>query len=485
MRNTTDAERGWAFAAQLAGVNISADAASVYVGRVEKAIDQLTKDIVKLKSNQSDAQLGGYIAEHWHTGTFNVDAAAADSSSHATALESTAYASVDMMVESTNGVKNYSSKYMATAEDSAVAQATFSRETGQPKYINQDQVVPTDQLSDAKAVAHRRALLNNDTRPEVSDSYRNTEQHLTDRITDDKGVESKSLSKDEDLQIAKEVKKDQFDAEKHGVTTDAAIKPEYIMKQAVKAGLTAAAVTMIMQTAPEIFKAIAYLIKTGELDVNQIKKIGTKAISSGTEGFLRGSIACTLQILCEKGAFGAALKGIDATMLGTVVALTLETVKNSILVAAGKMTPRDMGNALVDNILISTGYVIGAKIGGIIGQALGFELPVMGYLIGSLVGCAFAAVYNIGKKKFISFCIDTGFTCFGLVEQDYTLPEEALRDMGIDITPITRTEVSRTELNRSHITIDINKANIDTIDIRIIRRGIIGVNRIGYVTNCV
>lgn len=50
-----------------------------------------------------------------------------------------------------------------------------------------------------------------------------------------------------------------------------------------------------------------------------------------------------------------------------------------------------------------------------------------------------AVVYNIGKKKLISLCVEAGFTCFGLVEQDYELPEE------------------------------------------ILRRGIIGVNKIGYV----
>lgn len=33
----------------------------------------------------------------------------------------------------------------------------------------------------------------------------------------------------------------------------------------------------------------------------------------------------------------------------------------------------------------------------------------------------------------MSFCIDTGFTMFGLVKQDYTLPEDVLEYIGIDV----------------------------------------------------
>ena len=122
------------------------------------------------------------------------------------------------------------------------------------------------------------------------------------------------------------------------------------------------------------------------------------------------------------------------------------------------------------------------KIGGLIGQALGFELPVVGYLIGSLVGCAFAVVYNIGKKKLISFCVDTGLTCFGLVEQDYTIPESVLNEMGIDTIQIPRVSVKKTDVRRVSVQADINRVSYETIDITFLRRGIIGVNRVGYVT---
>ena len=160
----------------------------------------------------------------------------------------------------------------------------------------------------------------------------------------------------------------------------------------------------------------------------------------------------------------------------------IQTVKNSILVAAGKMSTQQMGAAFVDTVVISGGYLVGAHIGGIIGQALGFELPVVGYLLGSLIGTSFCVIYNIGKKKLISFCVDTGFTCFGLVEQNYELPEDVLHEMGVETIPIPRTQVERVDVPRTQVRgIGVDTAEYETIDITLLRRGVIGVNKIGYV----
>jgi hypothetical protein len=478
-----EVQQGWEFATKIAGADIAAHLGSGYVGEVEEAIAELTRQIVKLKSNQSDAVLGGYIAEYWHAGTFNVNAVAAGSAHRAWVDEAArqTYGSVDV---GTNFGKSYSSKYMATAEKTAVEQSLLSRETGQAKYLGQDRLVPTDHLEGAKATAARRATLNADARPDVAAAYREAGERMTDTVSDGK-VSSEALGKQEDLQMAREVKNDEFSAESHGVSAENAIKADYIIHEAVKAGLTTAAITVAIQLAPEIYKTIDYLIKTGKVDIQQIKRMGLKALSAGAEGFLRGSISCSLVIMCRKGLLGEALRNVDPMGVGTVVAVVLETVKNSILVAAGKMTAKQMGAAFVDSVVVSGGYIVGAKIGsaigGAIGQALGFQLPVVGYLIGSLVGTAFAVVYNIGKKKLISFCVDSGFTCFGLVDQNYELPEEVLRDMGVDLTPVSRTTISRTNVSNTAVATTVGRTNYETIDINIVRRGVIGVNKIGYV----
>ena len=480
MQKNSAVQQGWAFATEILGADVAANMGASYVDAIEQAIKQLEDNINNHQyRNLGIGQLQGYMLEEWGSGTFNVDAVAADSADRAAVLHSTAKDSVDIQLDSG---KAYSAKSYVTAEKTAKAQARFTPDTGNASYKGQGRLVPSDQLTDARAAAHREALRNQPIRSEVSEAYAETETELTDTIKNEEGISSRSASRKELEEIAKESKDKSFNAEEHGVSVESAIKTEYLLKQALKAGYTAAAVTVAVQLAPEIYKAIDFLIKHGELDVQQIKKMGTKGISAGAEGFLRGSVSSSLKIMCDAGVLGEAFKGINPTVLGTVVALVMQTVKNSILVAAGKMTTKQMGSAFVDTVVVSGGYLIGAHIGGIIGQSLGFELPVVGYLLGSLIGTSLCVLYNIGKKKLISFCVDTGFTCFGLVEQNYELPEEVMNELGVETIPIPRTQIDRVEIPRAHArTTDINKTDYETIDITVLRRGVIGVNRIGYV----
>jgi hypothetical protein len=480
MYSKTEMQQGWEFAIEIMGADIAARMGQECVNAVETAIKQLEDNINYHKyRNLGIGQLQGYILEEWATGTFNVDAVAADLADRATVLHSTLKDSVDIKLDSG---KTYSSKSYATPAKTAKEQARINPETGQARYRDQGRLVPSDQLSGAKETAHREALRNQQIRPDISDSYAETEARLTDTIKNEEGVRSKSVSRKELDDIARESKDQKFNAENHGVTADSAITTEYMLKQALKAGYTTAAITVAMQLAPEIFKAIDFLIKHGEIDIQQIKRMGTKGISAGAEGFLRGSISSSLLIMCEKGVLGEAFQGISPTVLGAVVALVVQTVKNSILVAVGKMSTQQMGAAFVDTVVVSGGYLLGAHIGGIIGQALGFELPVVGYLLGSLVGTSFCVIYNIGKKKLISFCVDTGFTCFGLVEQNYELPDEVLHELGVETIPIPRTQIERIDIPRTQvISASVRKSEYETIDITVLRRGVIGVNKIGYV----
>lgn len=480
MQSKSELQQGWEFATNIMGADIATNMGLEYVEAVEVAIKQLEDNINKHQyRNLGIGQLQGYMLEEWGAGTFNVDAVAAGSSDRASVLHSTIKDSVDIQL---NSGESYSAKSYVNASKTAKAQARLSSETGQASYHNQGRLIPSDQLSDARDAAHREALRNQSVRPDVAEAYSETESRLTDVIKNREGVSSKGASRKELEDIALESKSKSFDVEKHGVNADSAIKSEYLLKQALKAGYTTAAITLAFQLAPEIYKAVDFLIKNGELDIRQIKGMGTKGISAGAEGFLRGTVSSSLLIACEKGALGEAFRKIDPTLLGTVVALVMQTVKNSILVAAGKMSAQQMGAAFADTLIISGGYLAGAHIGGLIGQALGFELPVVGYLLGSLIGTSFCVMYNIGKKKLISFCVDTGFTCFGLVEQNYELPDDVLHEIGVETISIPRTKIERTEIPRTQpLATGLSKAQYETIDITVLRRGVVGINKVGYV----
>ncbi len=258
--------------------------------------------------NLGEEQLKGFVAEEWHAGTFNIDAIIKASEHRAWTLKKdNGYGSVDI---DTNFNKQYSLKYSNTAKDAEQMQALLDKNTGISKYHSQERLIAEEQLDDAKAIARRREIKNILTRTEVANSHKETREHLIGKVSDDSGVESKSLSIKESKKIAKEINQDGFEAEKHGFKKEELLKEIRInyVNQAMKAGLTAASITAITQLVPELYKAIDYLIKNGEINLNNVKQSSEKLITSTGESFLRGSIAYTVEIGIQNGLFGEALQ---------------------------------------------------------------------------------------------------------------------------------------------------------------------------------
>lgn len=498
MAEIQDVKYGWDFMAKLMGADLGGRSAyadyaanvlqnqqigvqNIRIEEINAAIDALARNINEHPAlNLPVEQFKGFVAEEYVSGTFNIDALRRGSSHMTFTLQENGYGSVDI---GTNFGKSYSLKYANYADKAESYQSILSRDTGLPKYDGQELLIAPEQVDDAKSWAVRRAATNRDIRPEVTASHDYTREHLTGTISDGDGVESKPLSVEKAKEIAKEAKESGFDPEKHDIAKEsliAEVRVDYL-NQALKAGLTAATITAIMQLVPELYKAIDYLIKHGEIDVSQLKKAGGKVVSTSGEAFLRGSIAYGVEIAIQKGLLGEALKGANPSVVGVVVAVVLGTIKNSLYVAAGKMTAAEMGMQFIDTLVVSSGYLVSMKIGGIIAQALFPELPGIGFAIGSLLGCSVAVVYNIGKKTLISFCVDTGFTCFGLVEQDYELPDEVMKELGIDTVKIGRAKINTTQIKRTEPNATVGRTSYETVDISVLRRGVIGVNKIGYV----
>ena len=118
----------------------------------------------------------------------------------------------------------------------------------------------------------------------------------------------------------------------------------------------------------------------------------------------------------------------------------------------------------------------------ILGQTLLPELPVLGYLLGSFIGSVLAGVsIEIADRIIVSICVKSGFTCFGLVDQDYTLPEEVLDEIGIERIDLLSTIIPEVQIEEIEIeTIGIEETEVDTVDICLLKRGLIGVKKVGY-----
>lgn len=498
-------EEGYTYFEKNASAYVASTMSDFYVASVNDEIEKLVNDLNSFEDFKTSSNvLKGDVAEFWHTGTYNIDSALKGSSNRAFVDRNHDFASTDI---STNYGDKYGLKYYSDGQASAKAQAVsvfqrfkeyqshggtdsmddFLRSRGydnaesvlnDPIYSGQIRIIPRDQLEEAKQYLERMIKTEAARRPEQVYRYQETLNKLKDRLSDGKGAESIPLSKKGAEDLAKRAKQGKINADDLGLTTEELIKYDYIIQQAFKAGLTAATISVVLKVAPEIIKAIDYLIKNREINAVQFKKIGFAAVSGGAEGFIRGSVSAALTASCKAGLLGETLKSVDPTIVGTVTVLTINVIKNAFQVAVGNKSTSQLTSELVRDMYISTCSLIG----GGISQAF-IEVPVLGYMIGSFVGSIIGSfTYNVGHKAIVSFCVDSGFTMFGLVEQDYTLPKEVIEQMGIETFDYETLHYDTFEPESfSFDSFETDTFEPDTLDVTFLRRGVIGVSKVGYV----
>lgn len=347
-----------------------------------------------------------------------------------------------------------------------------------PVYSGQYRVIPADQYKIAEQWLKNKINTERANRSDQVKRYEDALHMLKKRVEDGNGVTSKDLTEKGARALAIHAKAGDVDPEKLGLTTEELIEYEYILKQAFKAGLTAATISIVLKTAPAIVNAVKYLIDNGELEGEQLKKVGFASLTGASEGFVRGTVSASLTAACKSGILGEALKGIDPSVIGAVTVITINTMKNAYEVSVGKMTRSEMANELIKTMFTSTcALALGA-----VSQSF-VEIPVLGYMIGSFIGSLFGSfTYSALYHPAISFCVDTGFTMFGLVEQDYQLPEEVIKEIGIDVFDYEQFQYNQFEPEKFEFKqFDTEQFAPQQLEMTFLRRGVIGVNEIGYV----
>jgi len=157
-------------------------------------------------------------------------------------------------------------------------------------------------LEDAVNWLERKIKEESLKRPEQVQRYKETLDLLQDRIKDNQGVESIPLSREDSEMLARLAKAGEVDKstlKDLGVSTEDLITYEHIMQEAFKAGMNAATISMVLKVAPELFRAISYLISQGEIDEEQFRRIGFAAIQGGAEGFLTGTLSAAIMSACK------------------------------------------------------------------------------------------------------------------------------------------------------------------------------------------
>ena len=485
--------------------NFAGHAAGVhYIDAVESEIKKLVNNLNEFKSSGALIDtLKGDAAEFFHAGTFNINAAINSSKNRVQVDRSHDFGSPD--ITGVNFDAKFGLKYYKDATSTAKQQSKSIIDCYndyKPKgikdefpiyiekrsidkeidpnttvYFEQHRIVPSDQLEEIIAILESKGRESSINTPKDFNKHEDTLNYLSDRVKDNEGNESIPLSEQEARELARLSKEGGVNSEDLHLTTEELIEYTNILRQAYKAGLTAATISMALRVAPEILNAIAYLIKNGEIEEGQFKKIGFAAITGAGEGFVRGTVSAAITASCKAGLCGSAMKSIDPSVVGAVTVLVMNSMKNSYQVTTGNMSRSEMVNELIKEMFVTTC----ALSMGSVSQSL-IEIPVLGYLIGSFVGSvAGSVIYSSIYNPVLSFCVDSGFTLFSLVDQNYELPEEVLKEVGIEVFEYEKFEYEPFEFEKfEYERFEYEQFEYEKLHTIFLRRGIIGVNCVGY-----
>ncbi len=441
-----------------------------YVNKVQDEIEKTVHKIIEVgKTDKSIHYIKGDIAEPWHAGTANIYAVAKGIEG-IDALVPRDRSAYDIIAFSPTEFLKVQLKYFKTPEETAKA-------ISHPKYDGLIKIVPSDQLEAVKEYAYQLYLKNLHARPEMANQYLHTYQVAMDRLSLG-NVYSTPLSEKEALAIAKEIIKDKFDPERHGLNTLNFIRWSDIARQSGEAALNAAIFTAVLKSAPHLWTALKIFLDEGRLNKESLQKLGTSALKGSLEGTLRGGISAALTASCKAGLLGEVFKNVDPTVIGAATVVALNTMRNSIALYQGKLSPEQFAETCIRDIFVISCAVLGASTF----QAV-IPIPLLGALIGNFIGSTCAVLIFEGSKSiFLSFFIESGISFFNIVKQDYIIPREILERCGFDLIQIDKIELDTIKLD----TIKPDKLNLSTtktdgINITLLKRGLINVNTVGYV----
>jgi hypothetical protein len=367
-------------------------AASVglYAGVIDNAVSlanvAMSNTLHRLDGGiNQNPNLDGFIAEQHHVNTFNMDAAAKNSTMHAEAQNSTARNSVDLVIKDARGniVRKYQSKYGSGAD---TTQHYF--EDG--KYNFQRKLVPKGQAED------------------IPNAVEQVEIRLEGQAKGTKNLEkvsSKPLSKEEAKEIQKNAQEKNKIKEYDWNDVSRKTISKHIGQKAALSALLAVGFQGARVLGRRIWNGITG--KPNKTVQEDVKEFARSALESGASAGLTVAATGGLTVAIRSGWLGAALKATPAGRIAAAVCVGVENVKTLYKYAKGEISGIEAldqaGNATCSVVgslaLGAKGAALGATIGtalGPVGTAVG---GVAGGIVGGIAGSAVGeAVHTAGKK---------------------------------------------------------------------------------------
>ena len=182
------------------------------------------------------------------------------------------------------------------------------------------------------------------------------------------------------------------------------------------------------------------------------------------------------------GELGDALKALSmsesfAPAVSTIAVFACQAIYDSYKLTIGKISEEEFAIKTERNLYIASGSIAG-------GLSLQFILgvPVLAYAIGSFIGSILGGlIFTTKEHIMMSLCIKGGYTVFGLVKQDYSLPKDVCKKLGFDVYGISDYEYEKYTMEKyDNEKYKFEHYKKETIDAIILKRGVISCRRIGY-----
>ncbi len=441
----------------------------IYAKNIENAIGNAHRILLgeaNHRVNVSEDYLKGWLAEQWHAETLKVSAAARGRDDVWARVQSNNTPGEDVLFGNADQSFVAEVKYYKTGEDTAKA---ISR----PDYENSFKVIPGDQKEDVINAAERLAIKNQVNRPEQADHYQDTAERASDRLHVG-NASSKPLDEQIAKEMAKEFKRDgDIDPKKYGLASENFVEWTDIARQSGEAALHAAVLSAAISAAPYIWACIEKSIKEGKISLDSLTSNSPDILFAAGAAGLRGGIAACLTASCKTGLLGESLKSLSPVAIGMATTITINTISHAIRLRNGKISK----NEFAFNCLRDT-FVLASSMGGAyIGQML-IPIPILGSLAGNIVGATLGSVVFYGTNHImLGMCVENGWTFFGLVDQNYSIPEDILKKSGFDLIQLNRFSPSIFEYHR----FSYNKFEFNKLEIAQVKRGMITCRAVGYV----
>jgi hypothetical protein len=454
-------------ASKFLGVSLASESMQSFVTTVEATLrDGIIKLEQMARSNKDLSYIKGDVAEAYHALTFNADAARLGKRYVRASLprDSSPY---DIIMSNGHETITAQLKYYNSpaATENAISHS---------KHDHVDQkVVPTDQLQGSKISAAQRVARNAERRPAVAKSHADTRNKISDHIEMD-GARSKPLSEHDAREITKNARSEEgVTAEAWAISTNQIIQWSDILRESGTAAMQAAISSVAIQSVPYLFDILKKAFENGELRLEDFGSLAqatpsaflTSGIPAGLTAFIVGA--------AQAGKLTVTLQQLDPTIIALAVLLALNALGISFKAAKGEISWKEAFMTIADNSFMLTM----AMAGGVLGQSI-IQVPVLGALIGNIVGAFFGRQIIEGKNYVqMALAVETGWTFFGLVEQDYEIPEDVLRGAGYKLLNIKRISPKRISVSR----VERKLISVNRLDVPILKRGVISFGHVGYI----